>query len=117
MKFDFGIQDIQFNQEFLPTYSIDLKFRIYRFNIYQLHPSNIFQHGHIEYFSIIDEETGKGDIAVFAVRWSKRYPTLIAERQMLVLHGDTELFGYICDALIDFLEMDKLKSQRGQSTE
>ena len=94
MKFDFS-------QEFLPVNYKPL-FQIYRFNIFRLTPNDLFPEKDIEYYSIVDEASG--ELAMLGVRWipeGKNYR--IKTRLLVARKGDTELFGYIAEAVLDRL--------------
>ena len=112
--FDFGnSQEIDFTQEFLGIYESDLKFKISRFNIYELHTSNLYPSEPLYYY-IVDEESNLGDKAVFGIKWNTNDKTLHAQTRVALLQGDPELMGYVVDALVITLKNQKIAEGKNQ---
>jgi hypothetical protein len=108
MKFDF-------EQEFLPV-NYKPKFKIYRFNIYKLTPTDLFPPENIEYYSFLDPDSG--EIAMLGVMW---LPLLNGKNfeirtRMLTGKGDDETFRYIAESVLDILGENRIKELKSKET-
>ena len=114
MDFDFGKNSgIDLTQGFLPVYNLDLRYSIYRFNIYATHPDNVFGEQEIEYYSILDESNG--DSGMLGIKYILNGKVLQLRTKLCITQGDVEVFTLICEELCERLskkKMAQLKSKR-----
>ena len=105
MKFDF-------EQEFLPV-NYNPKFRIYRFNIYKLTPTDLFPPENVEYYSFLDPDAG--EIAMLGIIWLPKENGVEIKTRMLTGKGDDETFQYIAEAVLDRLEKNVIKDLKNKN--
>jgi len=90
-----GESAINFNQEFSDAVFL---FTLYKYNVYATPTKVKAQNNNaVEYFSIIDTNSGVGDYCFVGVHWRK-YRVRPQEIKMFV-RGDEEMFNYLKQAL------------------
>lgn len=96
---------INLKQEFKSIYhEKDFICKIYRFSIYKMEPSKQLSQDEVDYYVIVDDETGSEEICVLGIRWNKNPPMLHAQTSILVGHGDPETFWYVVDSLVNTIK-------------
>ena len=118
MEFDFPSNKMRdLTQAFDAVLNTDLLDTIYRFGIYKTTPSNLVPLDKVEYFSLLDSESG--DMALIGVLYiilpGKK--TLQIRTKVCITQGDTEEFQYVCEELIERLSQKKigeLKKRKGK---
>ncbi len=107
MNFDFPSNKmIDLTQAFDAVMDTDLLDTIYRFGIYRTVPTNLLPFDKVEYFSLLDTESG--DMALIGVLSILQGKTLQFRTKVCITSGDTEEFQYVCEELIERLSQKKI---------
>ena len=118
MNFDFPSNKmIDLTQAFDAVMDTDLLDTIYRFGIYKTTPSNLVPLDKVEYFSLLDSESGDSALigVLYIILPGKK--TLQIRTKVCITQGDTEEFQYVCEELIERLSQKKigeLKKRKGK---
>lgn len=113
MELDLGNNpNFDFTQEFHPSYhETDFVCNIYKYTVYRMTPANLFSQ-EIEYFTMLHEASN--EIAFLGVKWILQGKVLRVQTRMCISKGDTEVFGFVADELVDIITKKKLEDIKSE---